>query len=347
MKKNIIKKITIYSLLAFTALSAEPYTISVPEVPKNEAIVPKVDYVIVNGKAIEVDHKSFQIEEKKTNMIGSSKRVPPSYTKKEKVTDNKDMVVGNVENNRVSAYLYSSLIPVEDVISKLTNSGFNVLAKYKTDKKGKYVAIVFTNDDLSKLSAVDNRGFASSLRLLIDNENSRISILNPIYVSKAFMQDSYDEKVAKKTLDSLHKIFTDLKASEDIVKFTRLPRYQFMQNMPYYQDMIKVASGKTDKLLNKARKSKKIKLVYEQKLENGSTLIGIQLSKRTGKFVKKIGYKNSQLLPYPILIENNEAKILDPKYYIALMYPNLSMSEFMTIATVPGAIQKDCDRVFR
>jgi hypothetical protein len=120
-----------------------------------------------------------------------------------------------------------------------------------------------------------------------------------------------------------------------------------MQNMPTYQDMLKVAIGKNEDLLKKARESKRVKLVYEQKLSNGSTVIGVELSRRTGKFVRKIGYHNSQLLPYPILIEDNQAKILDPKYYIALMYPTLSMSEFMKIATVPSSIQKDCDRVFR
>jgi len=38
---------------------------------------------------------------------------------------------------------------------------------------------------------------------------------------------------------------------------------------------------------------------------------------------------------------------LEPKYYISVMYPLLQMSEFMTIATVPGAVIKDCERVFK
>lgn len=50
---------------------------------------------------------------------------------------------------------------------------------------------------------------------------------------------------------------------------------------------------------------------------------------------------------YPILIENGKAKILDPKYYISYMYPLLQMSEFMTIATIPDTIVKDCEKVFK
>jgi len=53
------------------------------------------------------------------------------------------------------------------------------------------------------------------------------------------------------------------------------------------------------------------------------------------------------MLPYPILIQDGKAKILDPKYYISYMYPLLKMTEFMTIATVPDAMVKDCERVFR
>ena len=46
-------------------------------------------------------------------------------------------------------------------------------------------------------------------------------------------------------------------------------------------------------------------------------------------------------------IENGEAKVLAPKYNLALHYPLLSMTGFMTIATVPGAILKDCEKIFQ
>ncbi len=106
-----------------------------------------------------------------------------------------------------------------------------------------------------------------------------------------------------------------------------------------------IKKGKNKALLAKAQKSKKV--VYEQHLSNGSIVLGVQLGKRTSKFVKKTGYENSGLLPYPVLIENGEAKIMAPQYYIAVMYPYLKMSQFMKIATVPGAIVKDMDRIFR
>ena len=183
----------------------------------------------------------------------------------------------------------------------------------------------------------------ASLRLLVNKKDNHISITNPLYMAKAFMQDDFNDKVPKETLARITSNFKDLLNSKDQLKFQLLPKYQFMNGMPKYENMIDVAVG--DDLLAKAQKHKRV--VFMQKLDNGSMLIGIKLRKRTNKFTAKIGTNNAGLLPYPILIENGKAKILDPKYYIAVMYPLLQMSEFMTIATIPGAIEKDCQRIFK
>ncbi|EDZ62565.1 hypothetical protein SMGD1_2799 [Sulfurimonas gotlandica GD1] len=349
MKINSTKIILASTLICLNlsnlnANQNETITVKVPEVPKVLAKVPSVNVVTVGGTAYS-NNPELEERPKKRSAIGSSHRIPPNYNKQESSQVFKDVKVGEVNNSRVSAYLQSTLIPKDELIKKLQDAGFKVLSEYKIDKKGELTSIVFTNEEITKIASKDMRGFAGSLRVLIDKSNSQISISNPLYVMKAFMQDEYNEKVAKETLDNIHSVFKDLKNSKDIVKFSRLERYQFMKNMPYYQDMTKIAVGENKLLLEKAKKSKKI--VYEHHLDNGSVIIGVELSSRTSKFVKKTGYQNSGLLPYPVLIENNTAKILAPKYYIAVMYPMLSMSEFMTIATIPGAIEKDCDRVFR
>lgn len=63
--------------------------------------------------------------------------------------------------------------------------------------------------------------------------------------------------------------------------------------------------------------------------------------------LKKIGVENASLLPYPVLLENGKAKILAPKYYLAISYPLLKMAQFMTISSVPSAIEKDCKKLFK
>ena len=47
----------------------------------------------------------------------------------------------------------------------------------------------------------------------------------------------------------------------------------------------------------------------------------------------------SHLLPYMVLIENDEANILHTKFFLALSFPQLTMTEFMKIMSVPGNIE--------
>ena len=63
-------------------------------------------------------------------------------------------------------------------------------------------------------------------------------------------------------------------------------------------------------------------------LPNGLILVGHKLNKRTNKFLKILG-------------EEENAQILDPKFYLAISLPNLSMNQFMDIASIPDEIQKE------
>jgi hypothetical protein len=47
------------------------------------------------------------------------------------------------------------------------------------------------------------------------------------------------------------------------------------------------------------------------------------------------------------MIQNGKATILDPKYYLALSLPNLSMGKFMKIATTPDSIEKEIKKSYR
>ncbi len=315
---------------------------TVPKAPQVKVIVPKLILLDSDGKLI--TKESMDSLYKKEEHIFSN-RVAPDRFNKNVEHKKEEILAGDIVNARVAAYLHSSLISVDDATSKLEEAGFEILSKFKVDKKGKVISIVLTNPAMKKAASKNIRGFAGTLRIVIDKINKITVISNPIYLMKAFMQKDYDKALAVTTLKSLRTIFKDAKNSQEMIKFTTLERFHFMENMPYYQDMKVVSQGKNKDLLKKAKKSKKI--VFEQHLENGSIVIGVKLSKRTSKFVKKIGYQNSGLLPYPVLIEDGKAKILAPQYYIAIMYPQLKMSQFMKIATVPGAISKDIDRVFR
>jgi hypothetical protein len=312
----------------------------VPEVPKVEAKVPVVNTIYPDSKSNEEILKEVMQEEKWV----FSDHVAP-VIQEESLPTEEVIKAGDIDNGRVAAYLHYKLLSLDEVKSRLQKAGFEIVTTLKIEKKGKVLSVVFTNKELQESAAKTNRGFASTLRLSIDTKAGVISISNPIYILAAFMQKEYDSTLAQKSLKQIRSAFEGLKNSDEIVKFRVLERFKFMEGMPQYQDMAVIKKAKNSTLLAKAHKSKKI--VYEQTLSNGSTILGVKLGKRTRKFVKKIGYHNSGLLPYPVLIENGEAKILDPKYYIAVMYPMLKMSQFMTISTVPGAITKDIDKIFR
>ena len=331
--------------------ASAPVTSNAPKVQSIETdrgvvniVIPKPPKVPTPVKVNTIDGSSVDT----SRSIKFSKRIPPNYVPsnqrtKEAKPQNTSTNIGEVSKGKISAYLRGKFMDVDAAKAKLKEAGFEVITATPVDKKGKLMSIVFTDKALVKMASQKNRGFAASLRLLVNKKDHHISITNPLYLAKAFMQDQYDEKTAKETLVKITSVFTGLLNSKDTLKFQLLPKYQFMSGMPHYEDMTVVARG--NDLLAKIKNNKKV--LFVQKLENGSTLIGVKLGKRTSKFTGRIGTNNAGLLPYPILIENGEAKILEPKYYISVMYPLLQMSEFMTIATVPGAIIKDCEKVFK
>jgi len=313
---------------------------SVPKVGALPALppVPKVPVAIQLNHSNDITDRSIKF----------SKRVPPNYIPHrldniKKVKSSANTRIGEVSQGRISAYLRAKFMDAKTVEEKLKAAGFDIVATVPVNKKGTLLSVVFTDESMLKIASKENRGFMASLRVLVDSKEKTISITNPIYMAKGFLQNDYNEKAAKKILDKLITQFSGLKNSKDLLKFQLLAKYQFMNGMPYYENMIEVASG--DDLLERIKDNKKV--VFTQTLENSSTLIGIKLGKRTRKFTKRIGRNNAAMLPYPVLIENGKAKILDPKYYISYMYPMLKMSEFMTIATIPDAIVKDAQRVFR
>jgi len=248
----------------------------------------------------------------------------------------------------VHAYLIGAFMTAEEVSAKLTEAGFEVIGTYEVNKKNKLQTVVYTNAALKAMANKPGRGFAGLGRVLIDNKNNKISISNPVYFGKAFMQDEADYAEMKKVKDALTTAFTGLTEASDKWEYAELSDYHFMVSMPYYQDSIVIGEGKTEALLQKAESYKKGKShLFTLKIADGKYLVGYDLGKRTAKFPEKIGIENAGLLPYTILIENNEARILAPKFYLAVSYPQLTMGQFMKIATVPGAIEKDLSKPFK
>lgn len=312
---------------------------SIPTVPKVTPL-PKVIKVQTIDK-VDMDRS-----------IKFSKRTPPNYiTSAERYgkggigasLSHSKVMVGEADKGRISVYLRADMIDTETAKKKLKNAGFEIVSTTALDNSGELISIVFTNDALKKMASQKGKGYLGTLRLLIDPKNNQISITNPIYLAKAFLQDKFQEEEAKKILTALVNEFKSARNSLDKLKFQRLPTYTFMKGMPHYGDQIVVARGEA--LKSKVANNKNVAFVLD--LPNGATLIGVKLGKKANLFPQRIGTNNAGMLPYPVLIEEGEAKILNPKYYLALMYPDLKIEGFMTIAMIPRAIKNDCKKVFK
>lgn len=240
----------------------------------------------------------------------------------------------------VPAYYYAPFVDGSIAREKLEQAGFDIVATYAPTENSE--TIVITNSALKAAANKPGRGFAAILRVLVDREHQRIAYTNPVYFGKAFLQGEYDHAVATAAENALATTFEGAEPSKDVMNYDELIGYNFMVGMPYYKDTELLGEGEQGVLLSKLAEYKEgKKAVFRLELDKARTLVGFDLSKRTKRFLKKIGTQNAEMLPYTILVEDGKATALSPEYYIAISYPLLSMGGFMNIATVPGAIEKE------
>lgn len=243
-------------------------------------------------------------------------------------------------------YMQGAFIDANTAAKKLETAGFEILAKYKSIKKGK--TIVFTSPELKAEAAKPGRAYIAVMRMFVDEQEQTISITNPVYFGKAFMQGDYNHAVFSALADKINTAFPGLKNSADKMEYADLAGFHFTLGMPYYEDQQVVAEASNTKLLETAKGYKKGKnVVFELKLSENSTLLGYALGRGTTRFPKKIGRQNAGLLPWTMSIEDGKAKILRGEYYIAMSYPLLDMGGFMGIMDIPDAVIKDLSKPFK
>lgn len=233
----------------------------------------------------------------------------------------------------VSAYYDAPYADAKTVKSNLGKAGFKVLTSYSPAGKSNLKVMVITNKALTSMASKNLRGFAAIQRVMVDSTAKNVRVTNPGYWLPAFMQKDFKAGSDTAITASLKKALGTLTPTKDVLKSSALSNYHFMVAMPYYKDMLELKAGDA---LNVKEKKK----LFEIKLANGSTLVGVKMSKGSENFIDKIGTDNALLLPYTILIENGKAYALHAKYYLAISYPLLSMGEFMKISSIPDTIER-------
>ena len=246
------------------------------------------------------------------------------------------------------AYFVAPYEKSKSVVKKLKKAGFSIVSTSKVGKK-KMDLVIFTHPKLERLSDQKSRGFLyGALRVLVNKKAKEIRISNPNYILPAFLQETYQDGQADEFAQMIQKAFPKAIYSKDKWAEDSLSSFQYMIGMPGYQDVSILAEGNVSDLVKKLdKKVKKKDLIFKYELSENRFIYGIMPGKRTAKFVDKIGSQNALVLPWMILIEDNKAMAFDGKYYIALSYPLLSMDQFMKIATVPGAIEKDMKKLVK
>lgn len=242
----------------------------------------------------------------------------------------------------------ADFLPIKQIEQNLRDNGLIVLGTHEVMENTNYTSIVYTSADLKTLGQEAGRGFVSVMRILHNADAKELVVSNPEYFIRAFFQDDYQDGMEAPVLKALEAALGTLTPTEDGLSAKKLAKYHFKVMMPYYDDFERVAKGDTASLILDLEANASDQVVFKLELnEDGSSVLyGIALPVKVETFNEKIGTMDrSHLLPYTVLIENGEANILRPKFYLAVSFPRLTMVEFGKIMMTPGKIKnafEDC-----
>ena len=256
------------------------------------------------------------------------------------------LFVSSLFSKELSTYFYSDIQSEQSVKLNLIKVGFKVIGSYNAMQDENYKVLIYTSNLFKQIASKQNRAFASIGKILINKKDNILVFTNPKYFSTAFLQDDINNALVSQIQNRLKSAFT-FKQSPYNIDEDDLSSYHFMISMPYYEDMISVANGKN--LSQKLLQNHKNEIVFSIKLAN-QTLYGIKMNIKGGEkdYISTLNQqKHSVLLPYMVLVKEDEALILHPKYYLALSLPKLTMGEFMTIMDTPTNIEDYFKSLFK
>ncbi len=248
---------------------------------------------------------------------------------------------------------------VGQVKDALSSKGFEVVGEYNPAGKDGLYVVAYTRNDLQKttLKVKDRGALASVLKIGFVNKEGKISVsmLNPMYLFYAYFRDETDTHLAqlnkitddaKSAMGSIGNDFTGFGGSQEA---DDLKDYHYMMMMPYFDDPVELEEFdsfeegvSTIRKNLEAKKGSTIK-VYELIFEDKQVAVfGIGLHDTEdgeAHFLPIIGENNISALPYEIILQGKEATMLHGKYRFALLWPELSMGEFMKISSTPGDVE--------
>lgn len=239
---------------------------------------------------------------------------------------------------KIPAHYVAEKQDLNSVISHLKQNGFSILATTPIFKE--YNVVTITNPELQQTNS-----YMATLQVNVGTKN--IHVQNPSYLAAAYLGENYKYGQFKHTTNALKNALGPLTNSSQQADFSTLAHYSFMYGLPTKDDTLSIQ--KSSKLLEKLSEAKAKKYIaYTLTLPNGSTLVGHKLHGNTNKFLEKLGQaQNAQILPYEAIINGDEVSMMNPKYYLALSLPLLTLEEFMEIASIPDRIYRNIKQAYK
>jgi hypothetical protein len=215
-----------------------------------------------------------------------------------------------------------------------------------------------TNADLKSAASQHKAGgFGAVMRVAVTNNKGAIEVsyTNPTYIGVAYKIGELTS--VEKTLGSAlggREAFGSKGLSRQ-----KLEKYYYLASMPAFKDMKKVASfdshGAALAGIAKAMKhpDSDMRAVWQVKVNSEQTLFGVRLEGGPWRgqmkdIMSKIDIstpKSSAALPWEILVSGKDVYYLPGKYRIDVMFPDLTMQQFLKISKVPDMMDQSAEEL--
>ena len=243
------------------------------------------------------------------------------------------------------------------VESILSNEGFQVVGTAVPYADTSIICV--TNDLIRKLAGESSHGaFGAVVRVSVTSvkDQVQVSFSNPVYYSAAYRMkaDQYWNELSKKLKSCLG--FVGQFGATKTLTDAKLRKYHYKLGMPYFSEPLVLGKFKTYEeavasvekgLSNECGGCRKVFGVEIPGKEE--TVFGVTFCKEwsDGRVMKEIDvddeYRRSAHLPYELVVTQNKAIALSPKFRIAISFPDLAMvgkHSFANIMSCPTAIEK-------
>lgn len=229
--------------------------------------------------------------------------------------------------------------------TRLKAAGFDIAGEYSPYPEAQIVTA--TSAELKGAAAKSEfGGYGAVVRVAVTAVGERVQVAytNPVYLQHIYRMSGDLSAVATKLGAALghEKAF----GSKSGIEADKLKKWHYMMGMPYFDDADKLGSGSQDALVSKIESSLGSKKVYRIDIPGKQeTLFGVAIDSGKGadstvmKSIDTGEDRHTAHLPYEILVSGGTAYALNGKFRIALSFPDLSMGQFGSISSAPGAIE--------